>query len=198
MASQLRWLLVPAAFAAIVRLLFSRSPSTIARLIVAVIIWPAVDSKIYWAFTHICKEILEGFQPTVANFYSASAIIFVSCIARICAASQYVRPNMISPCTMIGTLAMCCVSLNSLSDCFLHSASATDGRTTTKRHTIDSFFCSTRTSAKPEKNPIFMMRRTHNCEPSKSFIGEINALVCISETPILTFHGNNYTRFLDR
>lgn len=76
----------------IVHLLFSRSPAAIARLIIAIIIDSINTVFARWPYTHICEKVFEGVTPAVANFNTASTVIFIRVVVRIIATLCHPTP----------------------------------------------------------------------------------------------------------
>lgn len=77
------------------RLLRPCRPSTVARLVVAVRIWPAIKRQTRRTFSHICQKVLEP-SPSFANRYSPSAIILPLPKRRAIAAPYHIFPTKIS------------------------------------------------------------------------------------------------------
>jgi hypothetical protein len=72
------------------------SPSAVARLVVAVVVWVAVHAvAVAGASTDICKEGLEGRSPSFANDNATTAVSIKSGILGIVAAGDDSLPNLV-------------------------------------------------------------------------------------------------------
>ena len=60
-------------------LLLSCGPAAIARFIVAVVVWVAVNLMIWrWFISHIHEEVFESSEPFVADLYAPTTIMLPS------------------------------------------------------------------------------------------------------------------------
>ena len=80
----------------IIGLFFSRGPSAIAGLIVAVVVY-AVNPLTKWGFAHIRKELTKRFSPLGANRNAATPIPWPALDIGICTSLNHCLPTMISP-----------------------------------------------------------------------------------------------------
>lgn len=76
------------------RLLNSRSPSAVTRLIVSVIVDPIKRMLRAGLFSHIFQKVKERIHPAGANSNSASSIILISFISRIKATFSHAHPRI--------------------------------------------------------------------------------------------------------
>lgn len=70
------------------------SPSTV-LLEVPTICVDSVDTHSFRTFPHVIKEILEAFNPSVANSYANSAVVAIACVFGIAASFLHALPNTV-------------------------------------------------------------------------------------------------------
>lgn len=80
--------------ASIVHLLFSSRPSDIFWRIIAVVI-STIKFFTNWFFTNVFQKIYKRFRPTLAHFYAACPVIFVSPVVWIFTPTLYRRPHFV-------------------------------------------------------------------------------------------------------
>lgn len=76
----------------VIVLLCYRSPITILRLVITVII-PSFDRSILRLSSHILKKILERMLPSFADLYASSSVVGVKLVIRIAAPSAHINPS---------------------------------------------------------------------------------------------------------
>lgn len=69
-------------------------PSTVVRFVVAVIVYSSYRSVGKWLWSHVFKKSLKGF-PSVADFYSSTAVVFSMFVVWVGAAIQHYGPYLI-------------------------------------------------------------------------------------------------------
>lgn len=75
-------------------LLFTRCPTTVTRFIIAVVVRPAVNSRIWRAFAHVGEKVLK-YIPPLTYFNTSSAVIFVGFMCWIIAPRFHRTPRII-------------------------------------------------------------------------------------------------------
>lgn len=81
------------AFPFIQSLLFSCRPTTIARLVIPVVINP-INRKMARSAAHVSDKVVERVPPPITDLYSSCAIIVVGVAFRIVASLNHAVPNI--------------------------------------------------------------------------------------------------------
>lgn len=84
-----------AGYRAITVLLGDGRPPTITRFIIAVVVDTVKGKILVGALTHVCQEIYVRVSPSVANLYTASAIVVKVIVARIRASLNHILPDTV-------------------------------------------------------------------------------------------------------
>lgn len=80
----------------IIGLLFFRGPAAIAGLVIAVIIWEAINRmKRTWPLPHIFKEGRKGLAPSLAYGNATTAVIVVVLILGVFASLHHIGPALV-------------------------------------------------------------------------------------------------------
>ncbi len=77
----------------IVGLLALGRPSNIARLVISVIV-DSIEATIFWAFTHIRKEILK-LSPPITNRNASFFVVLIRWAAWVCTTSEHILPRAV-------------------------------------------------------------------------------------------------------
>lgn len=151
------------------RILLVSCPSTIARFIVAILVWPAVKLKLWGTFAHVSQKVFKHF-PSHANGDASAAVKRPFFTIRIGASFNHFAPTSICS----GILIPSSVTMAQLSarSTFCLEASARLGKSTQQRKIGDKFDSSAGTPAKTLRMTVFRSRSVldHN-KSSVDFFG---------------------------
>lgn len=81
--------------ARILKLLFGCGPATVARLVVAITVYPVNRMTLGRLLSHIGQEILKTITPTITYFNSARAVPDIGDVLVVSASSDHASPRMI-------------------------------------------------------------------------------------------------------
>jgi hypothetical protein len=184
--------LVDSTVASIFALLFRRSPSKIAGLIISVVVRVAIESVTGWTFTNICKKIFK-FKPAFADFDATTTVIFKRCSVWITTARQHLSPRMIKRVSFSGSRKA--VTITSCSTATRFSFAITKSRRS------GSVQLAADTSAKPQQFSTAFSRSAVwlNCSQVAKFLAcDINPFGHRTVAPVRGSSGEVALRALPR